>query len=162
MYVMDNQNEFKPKYPIKEMAVRYLLSELNINKKFARKQQVSWADLKKHIFEIIKEISKKSLFKYEDRAKSDYNLLEGYEDNYSLCICPTQNNEILNFKLLSSDEKRILEDNVDERNNVGNPFITTFYMGLISHKNAVIFQEGAEKPIWDYTGDILEQDRHKF
>ena len=49
------------------------------------------------------------LFKYEDRSKSNYNLLENYDDNYSLCVCPTGSNGILNFKLLSSDEKNILQ-----------------------------------------------------
>lgn len=135
------------------MATRYLLYELNINKPYARKQEISWTDIKKHIFAIIKQISEKNLFKYGDRDKSNYNLLEGYDDNYSLCVCPTGNNGILNFKLLSPDEKKILQDDATEVNTNGNPFVATFYMGLINHKDAVVFQEGTEKNIWDYTGD---------
>jgi len=60
---MDNTIFFKQMMIYKNMAAKYLLYELNINKKFARKQEVSWEDTKKHIFSIVKEISDKKLFK---------------------------------------------------------------------------------------------------
>ena len=150
---MDNTIFFKWEGFDKDMATRYLLYELSINKPYARKQEISWADIKNHIFKIIKEISEKTLFKYEDKDKSNYNLLEDYDDTYSLCVCPTGNNGILNFRLLSSDEKSILQDDVTDENIKGNSSIATFFMGLISHKDAIIFKDGSEKKIWDYTGD---------
>lgn len=44
---MIKQNEFKWENLEESMVSKYLLYELNINKKFARKQEISWEEIKK-------------------------------------------------------------------------------------------------------------------
>ncbi len=151
---MIKQNEFKWEYLVNDMVSKYLLYELNINKKFARKQEISWEEIKKHIFEIIKEISTKKLFKKEDKDKTDYNLLDKYENDYSLCVCPiNQEENIITSNLLSPDNKNKLTDTINDDNFSKNSFMNSFYLGVINHKDAIVFEEGAEKNMWSYTGD---------
>lgn len=151
---MIKQNEFKWENLVNDMVSKYLLYELNINKKFARKQEISWEEIKKHIFEIIKEISAKKLFKKEDKDKTDYNLLDKYENDYSLCVCPiNQEGNIITSNLLSPDNKNKLVDTINDDNFSKNSFMNLFYLGVINHKDAIIFEEGAEKNMWSYTGD---------
>ncbi len=68
---MEDNIFFKGESINEEMSERYLLYELRITKKFKKiGKEISWADTKKYVFEIIKEISEKNLFKNEARAPS--------------------------------------------------------------------------------------------
>ena len=66
---MIKQKEFKQENIIESMATRYLLWELNINKRFARKQKVSWTEVKNYVFNILQQVSEKNLFSSSDRTR---------------------------------------------------------------------------------------------
>ena len=146
---MDKATIFKWEMPYEQMATKYLLWELNINKKFAREQKVSWEEIKKYIFDIFKQASEKNLFSSSDKTKSNYNLLDNYEDNCSLCVYRLNGNgEIIMARLLNNDNTEISDDKLEESKIKENSFIFLFNLGLVSHKDATLLKEGVKDKLW--------------
>ncbi|HIH20918.1 TPA: hypothetical protein HA244_06660 [Candidatus Micrarchaeota archaeon] len=140
---------------LKFMPIKYLIREVEINEKFARKEKINWVAKKRLVFDIIDELKQKNLFKKVDYGQTNYNLVKNLEDDVPsslsvLPLTPEETTVLFDSYLLASDENSIMTEKVSAVNFSANSFIYRFRMGLIKHEDISLFNEGKEQQLFNY------------
>ena len=130
---------------------RYFVHKIVINKKYQRKQVITWEEQKRIIFDIFSDLSKNTLFSVKDKGKPAYNLVDNYgTESRSLCLLPLDNNGIMcEAKLYNAKNNKVVGD-LNENNFNENSNLYLFRMGLIKHDDLDLFKDGAIQSLWKY------------
>lgn len=141
-------------WPSNNMPLKYLIREVVINERFARSQKVSWADQKRIIFEITKELAQNVLFGKADVGEPNYNLASYHTETPSslgiMPLTPDRLDDLLKSRLLDGDEAKINDAEVNASNYQNNSFIFLFRMALVRHEDINLFMEGRTRQLWEY------------
>jgi len=146
-----NKDLYMFKNNLSKMKLKYYIHTAKINKKYQRKQVITWEQQKQLIYDIIQDLSKKKLFSVAKKDDENYNILENYTaKNRSLTLIPTsKDGALINANIFDNKNNKIKEE-LTESNFKDKSNIYTFTMGLIKHEDIELFKDGDIESIFKY------------
>lgn len=137
--------------PVTGMTLKYVIREIDVNKKWSRGQEISWEKRKRFIYDLFLNLKVKNKFSFDDKTDVNYNI-HAQTPTYSLSCYDNPSNPITIISIfrLDAEENAIVSGEITDENFLQFPLFFRFSMSKIEHKDLSIFSAGQEEKVFDY------------